>query len=161
MKTIFIQFPRWLQFWNTVTGLAFPTFVTRLIKTNELVEVRVNKNDAHIMPRYISESTKQNAALPKRVMNSQVCYLQRKLSWTIHYILVGTPIYCHLSLCPNGTIMQLILCGLIYVGRTEGQPNSRLNGHKFEVNNGCNQIFYQPDPSFFSMKVGILKKCTN
>ena len=54
------------------------------------------------------------------------------------------------------------LCGLIYVGETKGRLNTRMNGHRFEINNGGNQLLYQhfnqPDHSVLSMKVRLLEK---
>ena len=54
------------------------------------------------------------------------------------------------------------LCGLIYVGETKGQLRSRMNGHRFQINHGGNQLLYRhfnlPDHSILSMKVRILEK---
>ena len=54
------------------------------------------------------------------------------------------------------------LCGLIYVGETKGQLRSRMNGHRFQINYGGNQLLYRhfnlPDHSIMSMKFRILEK---
>ena len=54
------------------------------------------------------------------------------------------------------------LCGLIYVGEMKGQLRSRMNGHRFQINHGGNQLLYRHfnlhDHSILSMKVRILEK---
>ena len=54
------------------------------------------------------------------------------------------------------------LCGLMYIGETKGQLRSRVNGHRFQINHGGNQLLYRhfnlPDHSILSMKVRILEK---
>ena len=53
--------------------------------------------------------------------------------------------------------VECSLCGLIYVGETKGQLFNRLSGHRYEINHGSNQVFYQhfnlPDHSILSFKV--------
>ena len=54
------------------------------------------------------------------------------------------------------------ICGLLYVGETKGQLNTRMNGHRFNINNNGQQLLYQhfnqADHSILSMKVRILEK---
>ena len=54
------------------------------------------------------------------------------------------------------------LCGLIYVGETKGALHKRISGHRFQINNGGNQLLYKhfnsPDHSILSMRVRILEK---
>ena len=58
--------------------------------------------------------------------------------------------------------IECTLCGLIYVGETKGKLRSRMNGHRFQINHGGNQLLYKhfnlPDHSIRSMKVRILEK---
>jgi hypothetical protein len=52
------------------------------------------------------------------------------------------------------------LCGLIYVGKTKGALHKRISGHRFQINNGGNQLLYKyfnsPYHSILSMRVWIL-----
>jgi len=54
------------------------------------------------------------------------------------------------------------LCGLIYIGETKGQLSKRINGHRFNINNGGKQVLYQhfnrEDHSILSMRVRIIEK---
>ena len=58
--------------------------------------------------------------------------------------------------------IECSLCGLIYVGETQGALHKHINGHRYEINNGGNQVLYQhfnkPDHSILSMKVRIIEK---
>lgn len=58
--------------------------------------------------------------------------------------------------------IECTLCGLIYVGETKGSLNKRISGHRFQINNGGQQLLYKhfnsPDHSVLSMKVRILEK---
>jgi hypothetical protein len=58
--------------------------------------------------------------------------------------------------------IECSLCGLVYVGETKGSLNKRISAHRFQINNGGNQLLYKhfnsPDHSILSMKVGILEK---
>ena len=51
--------------------------------------------------------------------------------------------------------IECTLCGLIYVGETKGQLRSRMNGHRFPINHGGNQLLYKhfnlPDHSILSV----------
>ena len=67
--------------------------------------------------------------------------------------------------CKSSNVVYAIectLCGLIYVGETKGSLNKRISGHRFQINNGGNQLLYKhfnsPDHSILSMKVRILEK---
>lgn len=37
--------------------------------------------------------------------------------------------------------IECTLCGLIYVGETKGSLNKRISGHRFQINNGGQQLF--------------------
>ena len=58
--------------------------------------------------------------------------------------------------------IECTLCGLIYVGETKGQLRGRMNGYRFQIYHGGNQLLYKhfnlPDHSILSMKVRILEK---
>jgi hypothetical protein len=58
--------------------------------------------------------------------------------------------------------IECTLCGLIYVGETKGSLNKRRSGHRFQINNGGQQLLYKhfnsPDHSILSMKVRIIEK---
>ena len=58
--------------------------------------------------------------------------------------------------------IECSICGLVYVGETKGQLNTRMNGHRYNVNNNGQQLLYQhfnqADHSILSMKVRILEK---
>ena len=58
--------------------------------------------------------------------------------------------------------IECSLCGLVYVGETKGSLNKRISAHRFQINNGGNQLLYKhfnsPDHSILSMKVRILEK---
>ena len=58
--------------------------------------------------------------------------------------------------------IECTLCGIIYVGEAKGQLRSRMNGHRFQINHGGNQLLYKhfnlPDHSILSMKARILEK---
>ena len=59
--------------------------------------------------------------------------------------------------------LECTLCGLVYVGQTEGRLNKRMCGHRSMVNvNDSNRYVYehinQPDHSVLSMKVRIIEK---
>ena len=58
--------------------------------------------------------------------------------------------------------VECSLCGLIYVCETNGQLRHRMSGHRYEINNGSNQLLYQHfnllDHSILSFKVRILEK---
>ena len=58
--------------------------------------------------------------------------------------------------------IECTLCGLIYVGETKGALHKRISGHRFQINNGGNQLLYRhfnsPDHSILSMRVRILEK---
>jgi len=67
--------------------------------------------------------------------------------------------------CKSSNVIYAIecnLCGLVYVGETKGQLSKRINGHRFNINNGGKQILYQhfnqEDHSILSMRVRILEK---
>lgn len=51
----------------------------------------------------------------------------------------------------------VVVCGLIYVGETKGLLNNRISGHRFLINNGCQQLlykhFYSTDHSVLYMKL--------
>ena len=58
--------------------------------------------------------------------------------------------------------IECSLCWLVYVGETKGSLNKRISAHRFQINNGGNQLLYKhfnsPDHSILSMKVRILEK---
>ena len=58
-------------------------------------------------------------------------------------------------------IIECSICGLVCVGETKGQLNTRMNGHRSNINTGGLQLLYQhfnqQDHSVLSMKVRILE----
>ena len=58
--------------------------------------------------------------------------------------------------------IECSMCGLIYVGETQGALHKRINAHRSEINNGGTQVLYkhfnQQDHSVLSMKVRIIEK---
>ena len=58
--------------------------------------------------------------------------------------------------------VECSLCGLRYVGETNGQLGNRMSGHRYEINHGSIQLLYQhfnlQDHSILSFKVRILAK---
>ena len=58
--------------------------------------------------------------------------------------------------------IECTLCGLIYVGETKGQLRKRINGHRYEINHGGNQLVYQHfnqvDHSILCLRVHVLEK---
>ena len=61
----------------------------------------------------------------------------------------------------NLVLVYSIECGL-YGLKTKGQQRSRMNGHRFQINHGGNQLlcryFHLPDHPILSMKIRILEK---
>jgi hypothetical protein len=57
--------------------------------------------------------------------------------------------------------IECSLCGLVYVGETKGSLHKRISAHRFQINNGGNQLlnkhFISPDHTILSMKVRILE----
>jgi hypothetical protein len=54
--------------------------------------------------------------------------LSENLTWKISNVVYG---------------IECTLCGLIYVGETKGSLNKRMSGHRFEINNGGQQLLYK------------------
>ena len=58
--------------------------------------------------------------------------------------------------------IECVLCGLVYIGETMAPLNTRINGHRYQINKNGNQLIYQhfnqPDHSILSMKVRFIEK---
>ena len=63
--------------------------------------------------------------------------------------------------CNSANLVYGIECGLIYLREAKGQLRSRMNGHRFQINHGGNQLLYRrfnlPDISILSMKIRIFE----
>ena len=87
-------------------------------------------------------------------------YFKSNLTNQVLYTKTGENLTCKSSNVVYG--IECTLCGLIYVGETKGSLNKRMSGHRFQINNGGQQLLYKhfnsPDHSILSMKVRIIEK---
>ena len=87
-------------------------------------------------------------------------YFTSNLTNQVLYTKTGENLTCKSSNVVYG--IECTLCGLIYVGETKGSLNKRMSGHRFQINNGGQQLLYKhfnsPDNSILSMKVRIIEK---
>jgi hypothetical protein len=87
-------------------------------------------------------------------------YFKSNLTNQVFYAKTGENPTCQSSNVVYG--IDCTLCGLIYIRETKGSLNKRMSGHRFEINNGGQQLLYKhfnsPDHSILSMKIRIIKK---
>jgi hypothetical protein len=57
------------------------------------------------------------------------------------YTKTGYNLTCRSSNVGYG--IECTLCGLIYIGETKGSLNKCISGHRFEINNGGQQLLYK------------------